>query len=282
MQRRTFLRFTSLAGLGSAFGGSLVGCDSSGVAGPAGDPAVVEPTSASGSVRLAFGRDGAGFALHPGAGVVRTLDAAGSEAKALAMGDHASPIAATSALDGTIAIVDASRARIELYSRDGRTIGAIADDELRAPRDVAFTDDGILVVVDASGHRIVGYTLDSSVVFSFGGNGTGGASLNGPSSVAIGADGLLHVADRGNARIATFTTGGALVAEFGRYGRGDGEFLSPRAIACGVDGRLHVADPIRGDVQSFENGVLVARAVQDGVPVDLAIRPDGSLYVALA
>lgn len=278
MQRRDFIKLSSLAALAPSIG--LVGCDDAPAANAPVDPAPSAPTT--GSVRIAYGRDGTGLALRTSEGVVRTLDASGAEDRALAMADHAYPIAATSALDGTIAVVDASNRRIDLYSPDGRSIGAIADDALRAPRDVAFTDDGVLVVADATAHRIVGYSLDGAEVFAFGALGSSGSSLNGPSSVAVSPDGTLVVADRGNARVVFFRTDGTLVAELGRRGRGDGEFIAPRAVACDAAGRVFVADAIRGDVQVFEAGVLVDRVVPQGTLVDVAIKPDGSLYIALA
>ncbi|TAL01996.1 MAG: hypothetical protein EPO03_12925, partial [Porticoccaceae bacterium] len=163
--------------------------------------------------------------------------------------------------------------------------------------------DGIITTV--AGSAGVGYGGD-------GGPATR-AALSSPNDIAVGPDGSLYIADTNNGRVRRVGPDGIIttVAGNGRRGySGDGgpatqaALYGPRSIALGPDGNLYIADT--GDTYSGAGGNRIRRVGPDGIittvagtgqngfsgdggpatqgklknPWDVAVGPDGSLYIA--
>lgn len=273
MQRRAFLQLCSVSALAPYFDESLFRL-----------PEVPARTGSdiiqSGPPRLAYGRDGRGFLLDKRAGRVSVFDRGSAATYELALPEHAYPVAATSSLDGTMAVVDVAHRSVELYTASGAHYHTIKS--LIGPRDVVFLDDGTLLVADALGHQIHGFSTSGRTRLAFGHTGKARAGLNGPTGLALGPQGTIYVADRGHARILTFQLDGTVVAELGHRGRNLGQFISPSALATDLKGRLYIVDRMRADVQIVDSGAVVNRLTFDSSPVAVTMTPDGSPYVSLS
>ncbi len=134
--------------------------------------------------------------------------------------------------------------------------------DLRYPQDVALGADGSIYVADLSHHRIRKMEPDGTIT-TFAGTGEAGfggddgpadqALLNEPYGVAVSANGEVYIADRKNHRIRMVRPDGTIItiAGNGTSGMsGDGGPASqallnePLDIALGPDGSIYLADSI--------------------------------------
>jgi len=195
--------------------------------------------------------------------------------------------------------------------------GLATDAKLHLTQGVAVGPDGSFYIADYGHHRIrrVGRDGIISTAAGKGINGSGGdggpaieAQLQLPTGVAIGQDGSLYIADRENQRIRRVGLDGIIntaagtgpIAGFG----GDGgpaiqaSLSWPEKVAVGPDGSLYIAD--RGNnlirrvgldgiistvvgkprASGFSGDGGPATAAQLNFPTDIAVGPDGSLYIA--
>jgi RHS repeat-associated protein len=168
-------------------------------------------------------------------------------------------------------------------------------------------DGGRYSVGRSTGALGVGLVIETAVGTGGGGSdGDGGpataASLAGPKGLAVLPDGSLIVADTGNDRVRRVTPGGIISAFAGTGSMGSsgdgGPAVNARfdqvvAVAAAPNGSVYVAEPARirvvdtgGTIHAFagtgvmdatgDGGPATAAAVQ---PTDLAVGPDGSVYL---
>ncbi len=176
--------------------------------------------------------------------------------------------------DGSLYLADTGNQRIRRVAPDGviTTVagtgvfgfsgdgGPATAAQLFDPQAVAVGSDGSLYIADYDNHRIrrVGpdgiiSTVAGTGVGGFGGDGgaAAGARLNGPSGVAVRADGTLFIADSGNHRIRRVWTDGTMSTVTGDgffQSTGDGgpagsaQVAAPTDVALGPDGSLFIAE----------------------------------------
>jgi RHS repeat-associated protein len=184
-------------------------------------------------------------------------------------------------------------------------------------RGLAAGPDGSVYLAETSRDRVVRITPAGDVQLVAGGGdpadglGDGGsatsARLSSPSDVAVGPGGALLISDTGNARIRRVDAGGTIRTVAGggpAGGLGDdapataATLSSPRGIAAAPDGTIYVADSGHQRIRRIDpDGFIVtalgggspADGVGDGgrpgaaalqLPVNVALAPDGTLYVA--
>jgi len=149
---------------------------------------------------------------------------------------------------------------------------------------------GILLLVLPM-HALIAETL----LFQFGGAGTGNGQFDSIGEIAVGNDGRIYVVDTGNARIQIFDANGTFLKAFGSRGDGPGEFDPPCGIAIDPElDRVYVSDGNAGStsianhrVQVFDlDGVFKTSigtfgAAQDELwaPCQMAIDSEHNLYV---
>lgn len=123
-----------------------------------------------------------------------------------------------------------------------------------------------------------------------------GAGLTNPHGVAVADDGTIYVADTDNNRIAVLNPNGDLIGTLGTDPAsegGPGTLRQPWGVALGPDGNVYVADTWNHRVLVFSpegdllrawghEGVPPADTTEDAFwgPRDVAIGPDGNVYVA--
>ncbi|MEM8814250.1 MAG: PKD domain-containing protein [Pseudomonadota bacterium] len=171
-----------------------------------------------------------------------------------------------------------------------------------------FVDDfqHVLVRVEADGTQTV---IAGNGTPGFGGDGgpAADALLNEPTDVTVDRAGNIYIADSANARIRriapdgtidTVAGGGAAADGLGDDGPGVDAILQlPGSIELAPDGTLYIADEDGGRVRRLSTNGIVntvagtgvpgfsgdggpASAAQIGVVYDLALGPDGTLYLA--
>jgi len=92
----------------------------------------------------------------------------------------------------------------------------------------------------------------------FGGQGPAPGQLQSPHGIKVGPDGLIYVADAGNHRIQKFTAGGQFVAAWGQPSTIETEtgvprgFNDPWDVAVAPDGTIYVADTWNHRIQKLD------------------------------
>ena len=192
--------------------------------------------------------------------------------------------------------------------------GPATQAHLGKPSGVAVGPDGSLYIADRANSRIrrVGPDGTISTVAGTGTEGFGGdggpatqALVYYPRGVAVGPDGSLYIADTTNNRIRRVGPDGTIstVAGTGTEGfGGDGgpatqALLKPMGVALGPDGSLYIADSHNYRIRRVDPKGTISTVVGTGtpcfcgdggpptqallgIPADVALGPDGSLYIA--
>ncbi len=182
----------------------------------------------------------------------------------------------------------------------------------RHPSDVAADSAGNLFVPDSQSHTIRRIAA-GAVVTTFAGSPPSPGSVDGPAleaqfdgpdGVTVGPDGTLYVADTLNQTIREISPAGivsTLAGVAGQSGGADGtgsnaNFYYPTAVKLGPDGNLYVADSYNDTIRRVTPAGVVTTIAgtagqsgsTDGMgadarfyhPTDLAVDPDGVIYVA--
>jgi DNA-binding beta-propeller fold protein YncE len=142
------------------------------------------------------------------------------------------------------------------------------------PHDIVLSpDQRYLYVADNNHHRIAVLDPDSlEQLGTFGENEVGA-----PHDVVFDDAGRLLVADTNNSRIAIYRVDGA---QAGQVGELKGSIRRPEGVAVHPNGRVYATGAGSGNIVAFENGAVVAEADGFSSPHDVAVAPDGSLWVA--
>ncbi len=153
------------------------------------------------------------------------------------------------------------------------------------PEGVCVMQNGHIAIADTHYHRVVIFDDQCNVVRMFGESGHGEGQFIYSSAVTQDPDGFLYVAEYGgNDRVQKFTAEGEFVLMFGSVGTEEGEFQRPSGLVW-HDGVIYVADAINNRIQAFSPNGKFLRVVADTkstglyYPYDIAIGPDGSLFV---
>jgi len=142
------------------------------------------------------------------------------------------------------------------------------------PHDLVLSPDGgHLYVADNHNDRIA--VLDPQDLALMGVFGEG--EVGSPHDLVFDAQGRLLVADTHNSRIAIYEVNGST----GRL-RGEirGAIRRPEGVAVHPNGRVYATGAGSGNVEAFEDGKPAGEAGGFSAPHDLAIAPDGALWVA--
>lgn len=212
-------------------------------------------------------------------------------------GEMVMPHGISIAPDGSVWITDAGREQVLHYTPQGELVGTIGtmgetgDDEIHFGRatDVGFDNGDIIVADGYLNARIARFAPDGTFVSQFGEPGSDKGQFRLPHSVAVNEEnGTILVADRENMRILVLDRSGNATSS-----RDFSPFQFPYAAKSMADGGILVAQGRDGQNMGTARLLYIAAdsdepryydlAPGDASPHrahDLAIGPDGAIYVA--
>jgi tripartite motif-containing protein 71 len=202
--------------------------------------------------------------------------------------------------DGTVYVADGGNYRIQRFNATGTFLGSWGswgtnNGQFSNPSGVAVAPDGTVYVADGGNHRIQRFNASGTFLGAWGSQGSADGQFSNPSDVAVAPDGTVYVADSGNHRIQRFSAHGTFLGTWESQGSRDRWFIRPSSVATAPDGTVYVADSnttswVGGNhrVQRFSAsgtflGTWGSQGSGDGQfsnPSDVAVAPDGTVYVA--
>ncbi len=170
------------------------------------------------------------------------------------------------------------------HARYARVIGESGLGRLDRPIGVAVSQAGEVFVSDAGAQRVVVFGPEGQYLRAFGKEGKGPGELDRPMHLTIGPDGLLYVAEYDNDRVSVFRPDGAFVRHLSAH-----ELDAPGGVAVDQRGTVFIPNFYGHDVLVLgSDGKLLRTLGRPGriwqgelhYPTDVALAPDGSLWVA--
>lgn len=165
-----------------------------------------------------------------------------------------------------------------------RSFGESGPGKLTQPIGVAVSETGEIFVSSSGDHRIVVFAPDGGFARAFGREGDGQGELERPMHLSIGHDGLLYVTEYLNDRVSVFKLDGTFVRHLTAQG-----LDAPGGVAVDRSGVVYIANFYRHEILLLSpEGKLIGRWGRPGriwygelhYPTDVAVGPDGSLWVA--
>ncbi len=197
-------------------------------------------------------------------------------------------------------LTDVGRHQVFKFTHDGKLLLTLGErgkpgaDQMHfnLPTDVAVLPDGSFYVSDGYRNtRVVKFDAAGRYEFEWGGRGPEPGKFNLPHGIATDGQGRVFVCDRSNARLQVFDPLGKFLAEWkgAQIGR-------PYGVSVAADGHVFVIDggdqsasqPDRAKAVELDgHGNVVASFGSFGkepgqfqLGHDIAVAPDGSVYVA--
>jgi len=143
------------------------------------------------------------------------------------------------------------------------------------PNGVALDGSGDVYATDYERNRVYKFTSSGALLTTWD------TSFPHPVDIAADGSGDVCVVELGGG-VEKFTTGGSYQATIGSAGTGQGQFQEPVGIALDASGRIYVADAGRVRILRFlANGSFDMEFTPPGAPYDVAVGPDGNIYIVL-
>ena len=149
---------------------------------------------------------------------------------------------------------------------------------------IAVLGDGRYAVGDSGAHRLIIYGADGKQQAAWGGASSGEDTFNDVSDLVTGLDGAIVALDAENADIRIFDAQGHQLSRIRRDKMG---LTHARGITVGPDGKFYIADTAGSRVVRVDGSGNIEIVYQQGngtisalnQPMDVAVTPDGSVYV---
>jgi DNA-binding beta-propeller fold protein YncE len=160
---------------------------------------------------------------------------------------------------------------------DGQTSAefiAAGSAELNNPHDLKLSPDGkYLFVADVGNNRIA--VLDPrSLAFI---SAFGAEHQSGTHDIDFDGRGRAYVADTHNNRIVIYEMAGAKARQIGTL---TARIRGPEGVLAHPNGRIYVGGAWSGNVVAFESGKVVGELTGLSSPHDLALAPNGDIWLA--
>jgi peptidylamidoglycolate lyase len=215
-------------------------------------------------------------------------------------GEFIMPHGLTLDREDNVWLTDVGRQQVFKYTHEGRLLmtlgerGVAGADQahFNLPTDIAVLPDGSFYVSDGYRNtRVVKFDAAGHYEFEWGGKGSEPGKFNLPHGVALDSRGRVYVCDRTNSRLQVFDPRGKFLAEWKgpEIGRPYGVSVAANGHIFLVDGgdqsttppnrsKAVELDPAGKVVDTF--GSYGAEPGQFQLGHDIAVAPDGSIYVA--
>jgi sugar lactone lactonase YvrE len=143
---------------------------------------------------------------------------------------------------------------------------------LGSPNGVAIDGSGNVFVTDYELNRVYKFTNAGALVISW-------ATAQQPVDVVVDGSGNVLVLALGGQQLQKFTNDGVFLGTIGSAGSGPGQFQYPEGLALDASGRIYVADFSRRILRFLPDGSFDMEFTTPASPLDMAVGPDGNIYV---
>ena len=193
--------------------------------------------------------------------------------------------------DGSVYIVDTGNNRIQQFSAEGRFIrkwgtAGSENGQFNKPKGIVITSDGSVYIDDAGNDRTQKFSSKGKFIRKWQGRNSEDGELSFSTSSNIGLDGGRYTVDDFNHLIKQYDAEGNLIRTWGSSGSKHGLFnfnAGLMGLTTSADGSVFVADYANNRIQQFNDQGKFTKAWGNEViftlPRDLAIAPDGNVYV---
>ena len=200
--------------------------------------------------------------------------------------------------DDQVYVFNRGRHQLMVFDRDGAFIKSWSQG-FANPHGIHVGPDGNLYIVDRDAHVVLRYSPDERLTLTLGTpnrpSDTGytmeqrvveraAEPFNLPAGVAVNEAGDIFVADGyGNARVHKYDSSGSLIVSWGEPGyRNPSDFHLPHGIAVDGAGSVLVCDRENHRIQLFDQELCEFNEMWSDFrqPTDVAVGPDGTVYVA--
>jgi sugar lactone lactonase YvrE len=154
------------------------------------------------------------------------------------------------------------------------------------PEGACVLHDGRVAIADTHYHRVLFFDHQGNPAGSWGSLGEGPGQFIYTVAVTQDARGFVYVAEYGgNDRVQKFTPDGGYVLTIGKPGMEPGEFQRASGVSW-KEGIVYVADSINNRVHAFRDDGTFLNVIADAksaglhYPYDMALSPDGTLWLA--
>ncbi len=146
--------------------------------------------------------------------------------------------------------------------------------ELENPHDLKLSPDGrYLFVSDVGNNRVAVLDPDTLAPIS----AFGADHQSGTHDIDFDAMGRAYVADTHNNRVTIYEMAGAAATLVGRI---EGRMRGPEGVLAHPNGRIYVAGAWSGNVVAYADGMAVGELTGLSSPHDLALAPNGDIWLA--
>jgi DNA-binding beta-propeller fold protein YncE len=145
-----------------------------------------------------------------------------------------------------------------------------------AANGVAADGSDKVYATDYQGGRVLGFTSSGAPISNWG-------PYSAPVDVDVDAPGNVFVLDIGAKLVWKLSPSGLPLGQMGSTGSGTGQFESPIGIGVDANDRVYAADGSRKRILRFlANGNFDMEFAVPVHPFDVAVGPDGNIYVIAA
>ena len=184
-----------------------------------------------------------------------------------------------------------------VFDREGNYLNSWGSGTIIEPHTIYIGSDDVLYLADRGAHVAMKFTLDGKLLLELGNRGqpsdTGctedegevlraGRPFNRPTRLFPSPSGDLYVSDGyRNSCVHRFSSDGSLIESWGTPGpSAPAEFRSPHSIYVDWQGQVYVCDRLNNRIQIFSRtGEFIGQWTDVGLPTDIYITPDGTVYV---